>query len=163
VYNRRHLEQHLAAELAFAERHGSSISLILLDIDRFKEVNDTHGHAVGDQVLLEVARTIRRSARKEDAVCRMGGEEFLVICRNADLSSSLHAAERLRKAVAGLRVAVEDQQLGVTISIGLAAREDGMADPGALVNAADKALYAAKKKGRNRTCRYEDGKLYLEG
>jgi len=163
LQNRRAGMESLAQAWSMAERSGDPVTMMMIDIDRFKEVNDTHGHAVGDQVLLEVARTIRRSARKEDAVCRMGGEEFLVICRNADLSSSLHAAERLRKAVAGLRVAVEDQQLGVTISIGLAAREDGMADPGALVNAADKALYAAKKKGRNRTCRYEDGKLYLEG
>jgi len=163
LQNRRAGMESLAQAWSMAERSGDPVTMMMIDIDRFKEVNDTHGHAVGDQVLLEVARTIRRSARKEDAVCRMGGEEFLVICRNADLSSSLHAAERLRKAVAGLRVAVEDQQLGVTISIGLAAREDGMADPGALVNAADKALYAAKKKGRNRTCRYEDGKLHLEG
>ncbi|MGN6705687.1 MAG: GGDEF domain-containing response regulator [Rhodanobacter sp.] len=163
LQNRRAGMESLAQAWSMAERSGESVTMMMIDIDRFKEVNDTHGHAVGDQVLLEVARTIRRSARKEDAVCRMGGEEFLVICRNADLSSSLHAAERLRKAVASLQVSVEDQQLGVTISIGLAAREDGMADPGALVNAADKALYAAKKKGRNRTCRYEDGKLYLEG
>jgi diguanylate cyclase (GGDEF)-like protein len=163
LQNRRAGMESLTQAWSVAERSGDPVTMMMIDIDHFKEVNDAHGHAVGDQVLLEVARTIRRSARKEDAVCRMGGEEFLVICRNADLPSSRHAAERLRKAVAGLRVTVEGEQLGVTISLGLAAREDGMADPGALINAADKALYAAKKKGRNRTCRYEDGKLYLEG
>jgi diguanylate cyclase (GGDEF)-like protein len=163
LQNRRAGMESLTQAWSVAERSGDPVTMMMIDIDHFKEVNDVHGHAVGDQVLLEVARTIRRSARKEDAVCRMGGEEFLVICRNADLASSWHAAERLRKAVAGLKVAVEGKQLGVTISVGLAAREDGMADPGALINAADKALYAAKKKGRNRTCRYEDGKLYLEG
>jgi diguanylate cyclase (GGDEF)-like protein len=163
LQNRRAGMESLTQAWSVAERSGDPVTMMMIDIDHFKEVNDVHGHAVGDQVLLEVARTIRRSARKEDAVCRMGGEEFLVICRNASLPSSWHAAERLRKAVAGLRVAVEGEQLGVTISVGLAAREDGMADPGALINAADKALYAAKKKGRNRTCRYEDGKLYLEG
>ncbi len=162
LQNRRAGMESLTQAWSVAERSGDPVTMMMIDIDHFKEVNDVHGHAVGDRVLLEVARTIRRSARKEDAVCRMGGEEFLVICRNADLSSSRHAAERLRRAVAGQKVAVEGEQLGVTISIGLAAREDGMADPGALINAADKALYAAKKKGRNRTCRYQDGKLHLE-
>lgn len=163
LQNRRAGMESLTQAWSVAERSGDPVTMMMIDIDHFKEVNDAHGHAVGDQVLIEVARTIRRSARKEDAVCRMGGEEFLVICRNADLSSSRHAAERLRKAVASLRVAADGEQLGVTISVGLAAREDDMVDPGALVNAADKALYAAKKKGRNRTCRYEGGKLHLEG
>ena len=163
LQNRRAGMESLTQAWSLAERSGEPVTMMMIDIDRFKEVNDTHGHAMGDQVLLEVARTIRKSARKEDAVCRMGGEEFLVVCRNADLISSVQAAERLRKAVAALRVQTEDAPLGVTISIGLASREDGMADPGALVNAADKALYAAKKKGRNRTCRHEGGQLRLEG
>lgn len=159
LQNRRGGMESLTQAWGGSERSGEPVSMMMIDIDRFKEVNDTHGHAVGDKVLIEVAATIRKSARKEDSVCRMGGEEFLVICRNADLQSSLHAAERLRQAVAGLQVTVGQAQLGVTISIGVASREAEMTDPGTLVNAADKALYAAKKKGRNRTCMLLKGKV----
>jgi len=162
LQNRRAGMESLTQAWSVSERSGDPVTMMMIDIDRFKDVNDTHGHAVGDQVLIEVAKTVRQSARKEDAVCRMGGEEFLVICRNADLPSSLHAAERLRKAVADLKVTIGQAPLGVTISIGIATREAEMSDPGTLVNAADRALYAAKKKGRNRICRYQDGKLHLE-
>jgi diguanylate cyclase (GGDEF)-like protein len=154
--------ESLTQAWSVSERSGEPVTMMMIDIDKFKEVNDSHGHAVGDKVLIEVAKTIRASARKEDAVCRMGGEEFLVICRNADLHSSLHAAERLRESVSALRVTSEQGKLGVTISIGIASKEAGMSDPGTLVNAADKALYGAKSKGRNRTCHYRDGKVHLE-
>lgn len=162
LHNRRAGMESLTQAWSLCERSGEPVSMMMIDIDRFKEVNDTHGHAVGDQVLVEVARTIRNAARKEDSVCRMGGEEFLVVCRNANLKSSLNAAERLRKAVAELRVQVEQNSLGVTVSIGIACKEAGMADPGTLVNAADKALYAAKGKGRNRICHFRDGKVHQE-
>ncbi|MEO8810087.1 MAG: diguanylate cyclase [Rhodanobacter sp.] len=157
--NRRAGMESLSQAWSVSERSGEPVTMMMIDIDRFKDVNDSHGHAVGDKVLIEVAATMRQSARKGDSVCRMGGEEFLVICRNADLDSTLHAAERLRKAVSRMKVAVEQALLGVTISIGVASREPGMADPGSLVNAADKALYAAKKKGRNRTCMFHHGKV----
>ena len=162
LQNRRAGMESLTQAWSASERCSEPVTMMMIDIDRFKEVNDSHGHAVGDKVLVEVAATMRASARKEDSVCRMGGEEFLVICRNAGLESSLRAAERLRKAVANLRVTVENAQLGVTISIGVASKEAGMSDPGTLVNAADKALYAAKKKGRNRTCALRNGKLQLQ-
>jgi diguanylate cyclase (GGDEF)-like protein len=162
LQNRRAGMESLTQAWSASERCNEPVTMMMIDIDRFKEVNDSHGHAVGDQVLLEVAATMRASARKEDSVCRMGGEEFLVICRNADLESSLRAAERLRAAVSNLRVTVENAQLGVTISIGVASREAGMSDPGTLVNAADKALYAAKKKGRNRTCALRNGQVQLQ-
>lgn len=162
LQNRRAGMESLTQAWSVSERSGEPVTMMMIDIDKFKEVNDSHGHAVGDKVLIEVAATIRASARKEDAVCRMGGEEFLVICRNADLASSLHAAERLRKAVSKLRVNIENKQLGVTISIGIASREAEMSDPGSLVNAADKALYAAKSKGRNRSCHFRDGKVHFD-
>lgn len=162
LQNRRAGMESLTQAWSVSERSGEPVTMMMIDIDKFKEVNDSHGHAVGDKVLIEVAATIRASARKEDAVCRMGGEEFLVICRNADLASSLHAAERLRKAVSKLRVNIEKKQLGVTISIGIASREAEMSDPGSLVNAADKALYAAKSKGRNRSCHFRDGKVHFD-
>ncbi len=160
--NRRAGMESLSQAWSVSERSGEPVSMMMIDIDRFKQVNDSHGHAVGDKVLIEVAATMRQSARKGDSVCRMGGEEFLVLCRNASLESTRHAAERLRKAVSRLRVGVEQAQLGVTISIGVASREPGMADPGSLVNAADKALYGAKKKGRNRTCMFHHGKVHAE-
>src|SRR3546814_16282156 len=101
LQNRRAGMESLAQAWSMAERSGDSVTMMMIAIDRFKAVNDTHAHAVGDQVLLEAARTIRRSERNEDAVCRMGGAEFLVSCRNADLFSSLSAAERTHKADEG--------------------------------------------------------------
>ncbi|MEO6799952.1 MAG: diguanylate cyclase [Rhodanobacter sp.] len=162
LQNRRAGMESLTQAWSVSERSGEPVTMMMIDIDKFKDVNDSHGHAVGDKVLIDVAATIRALARKEDAVCRMGGEEFLVICRNADLHSSLRAAERLREAVSRLTVSTEHAQVAVTISIGIASREAGMSDPGTLVNAADKALYGAKSKGRNRTCHFRNGKVHLE-
>ncbi|WEN15255.1 diguanylate cyclase [Rhodanobacter sp. AS-Z3] len=162
LQNRRAGMEALTQAWSACERSGEPVTMMMIDIDKFKEVNDTHGHAVGDKVLGAVAEVMRNSARKEDTVCRMGGEEFLVICRNANLKSSLIAAERLRKAVAELKVRFEAEWLSVTVSIGIACKEPGMADPGTLVNAADKALYAAKAKGRNRICHFRSGKVHLD-
>ncbi|HWU74989.1 MAG TPA: diguanylate cyclase [Rhodanobacter sp.] len=162
LQNRRAGMESLSQAWGHCERSGEPMSMMMIDIDMFKEVNDSHGHATGDKVLIEVACAIRASARKEDSVCRMGGEEFLILCRNADLESARHAAERLRKKVSHLKVKVEGVELGVTISIGVAARNPDMSDPGALVNAADKALYVAKKGGRNRTCVFRNGSSHQE-
>lgn len=157
LQNRRAGMDSLSQAWGASLRSGDSVTAMMIDIDSFKDVNDTWGHATGDQVLIDVAAVIRASARKEDSVCRMGGEEFFVLCRGSDLESSVHAAERLRQKVAGLKIRVDKAEITVTISIGLAAREADMSDPGALVNAADKALYAAKQQGRNRTCLFRDG------
>ncbi len=157
LQNRRAGMDSLSQAWGASVRSGDSVTAMMIDIDSFKDVNDTWGHATGDQVLIDVAAVIRASARKEDSVCRMGGEEFFVLCRGSDLASSVHAAERLRQKVAGLKIRVDKAEIAVTISIGLAAREANMSDPGALVNAADKALYAAKQQGRNRTCLFRDG------
>lgn len=162
LQNRRAGMESLTQAWSVSDRSDEPVSMMMIDIDKFKDVNDTHGHAVGDKVLIEVAATIRALARKGDAVCRMGGEEFLVICRNADLHSTLAAAERVRAAVSGLKVDIEQAQLSVTISIGIASREADMTDPGTLVNAADKALYGAKTNGRNRACHFSNGKLHLD-
>src|SRR3546814_14063130 len=104
LQNRRAGMESLAQAWSMAERSGDSVTMMMIDIDRFKEVNDTHGHAVGDQVLLEVTRPIRRPARQEDAVCRLGREGVHVIRSHAKLSYSRSAAERLRHAVAHLLV-----------------------------------------------------------
>lgn len=162
LQNRRAGMDSLSQAWSFCERSDEPMSMMMIDIDMFKEVNDSHGHAIGDKVLIAVAAVIRESARKGDSVCRMGGEEFLILCRNTNLKSALRAAERLREKVSRLKVAIEDTQISVTISIGIAAREQEMPDPGALVNAADKALYVAKKGGRNRTCMFHQGSAHQE-
>ncbi|MBK6400896.1 MAG: HDOD domain-containing protein [Rhodocyclaceae bacterium] len=140
-------------------RHG--LAVMMIDIDRFKGINDTHGHAVGDKVLTRVGKLIRASARREDHVSRIGGEEFLVICHNADLRSTVHAAERLRQKVRSEVIEADGVRLQASISIGVASKEDGMANADALMAAADRALYAAKQNGRDRTCLNAGGKLML--
>jgi len=152
VYNRRHLEQHLAAELAFAERHGSSISLILLDIDRFKEVNDRHGHLAGDLVLERVADAISGQIRVEDMLARYGGEEFIIVLRETPVGGAEVLAERIRRAVAEAAIEISpDQSLRVTLSAGCASLAcASSAGAGQLLEIADRRLYLAKQQGRNR-------------
>ena len=157
--NRRSGLESLSKAWAAASRSGQPLSALLIDVDHFKRINDGFGHAAGDLVLREVAAALQAAARKDDVVCRLGGEEFLVICHNADLRSAVSAAERLRKLVAGLKVQVGERRLALSVSVGVASREDSMTDPDALVNAADKALYGAKESGRNRSCITIQGRL----
>ena len=142
-----------------SNRTGQPLAVLLIDIDHFKTVNDNHGHAVGDIVLKEVAKAIQSSARKDDSICRLGGEEFLIICRNTDLKSAVQAAERLRKMVGALKIRVRDVDIQTAVSIGVACKEADMSDADTLVNGADKALYGAKNAGRDRTCVLTQGKL----
>ncbi len=144
---------------AASSRFEHPLSVLVLDIDYFKRVNDTYGHAVGDKVLIEVAQQIQRVARKDDSVCRLGGEEFLMTCPNTDIKAALLAADRLRRTIEALQIDVEGTVIRSTVSIGVASREPKMADSGALVNAADRALYRAKERGRNRSCIIIQGQL----
>ena len=144
---------------AASSRFEHPLSVLVLDIDYFKRVNDTYGHAVGDKVLIEVAQQIQRVARKDDSVCRLGGEEFLMTCPNTDIKAALLAADRLRRTIEALQIDVEGKMISTTVSIGVASREPKMADSGALVNAADRALYRAKERGRNRSCIFIQGQL----
>ena len=144
---------------AASSRFEHPLSVLVLDIDYFKRVNDTYGHAVGDKVLIEVAQQIQRVARKDDSVCRLGGEEFLMTCPNTDIKAALLAADRLRRTIEALQIDVEGKMISTTVSIGVASREPKMADSGALVNAADRALYRAKERGRNRSCIIIQGQL----
>ena len=144
---------------AASSRFEHPLSVLVLDIDYFKRVNDTYGHAVGDKVLIEVAQQIQRVARKDDSVCRLGGEEFLMTCPNTDIKAALLAADRLRRTIEALQIDVEGTVIRSTVSIGVASREPKMADSGALVNAADRALYRAKEGGRNRSCIFIQGQL----
>ncbi len=151
VYNRRFLDEHLAREVAFARRHGSPLSLILIDIDHFKEVNDTHGHLVGDAVLMGLAGAVSKQIRQEDFLARYGGEEFAVVCRGTTGVVAFAVADRLRMRVQTQALIPERPGLWVTFSAGVAAMPDPEL-PGEreLIDAADRALYRAKHGGRNR-------------
>jgi diguanylate cyclase (GGDEF)-like protein len=150
--NRRSAMDQLEQAWSAASRSGMPLAVMLIDIDHFKSINDTYGHATGDLVLREAAAAMRSAARREDSVCRFGGEEFLVICPNTDLESALHSAERLRKVLATKRIGLGQTSKTITASIGVAVREPDTADIDALVSAADQALYVAKGSGRDRTC-----------
>jgi diguanylate cyclase (GGDEF)-like protein len=123
---------------------------MMIDFDRFKQINDGHGHDMGDLVLRQAAIILRREARAEDVICRMGGEEFLVISPDTPLAAAMHLAERLRSAVASTRFATGMVSCAATISAGVAQREPGMTRVDELIKAADNALYGAKGAGRNR-------------
>lgn len=150
LWNRRHLDQSLAAELKRARRYGLDLSLLLFDIDHFKTFNDTHGHDQGDRVLKAVAAATAAAVREVDVACRYGGEEFVVILPGTAAAGALETAERLRAAIAALSV----DGLTVTATIGVADRGEVAAEqPAELLEAADRALYQGKRGGRNRVVR----------
>jgi diguanylate cyclase (GGDEF)-like protein len=146
LYNRAKLDETFANELARVERYGESVAIILVDIDKFKSVNDTYGHQVGDSVLCEFAAILRRLTRETDTAGRWGGEEFLVICSHVDLNRARILAERIRATVAGHSFSVVGQK---TCSLGVASYRPGDTAE-TMVKRADEALYEAKQNGRNR-------------
>lgn len=148
--NRRALDDRLLSELAHATRHGREMSVLLIDIDHFKAINDTHGHLAGDEVLRAVADTLQAQVRCEDLVARYGGEEFCVIARDIPIEGASAFADRLRKAVLATTTEFESLTLTVSVSVGIAALSRvESADVPTLLKAADDALYAAKAAGRN--------------
>ena len=156
LFNRRYLDQQLAAEVSFAIRRNSPLSLIVLDIDHFKAVNDGHGHPVGDAVLVAFGALIKASSRNEDLAARFGGEEFALVCRDMPAPVGEAVAERLRARVASSRFCQKVPSLRVTVSAGIACLPDPrLSSAQELVEAADKALYEAKRGGRNRVVLYE--------
>lgn len=150
--NRRYAMRRLEKEWASSERSNLPLSLILLDIDHFKSVNDNHGHDVGDLVLRETARAVHHALRTSDTCTRMGGEEFLVICPGTPLEGATQLAERIRAAVESNKIEIPGFTRGhVTISLGVASNEAGGLDSVEVVlKAADEAVYEAKRGGRNR-------------
>ncbi|MFC1657672.1 diguanylate cyclase [Candidatus Moduliflexota bacterium] len=151
VYNHRYFQEQLRREYARSGRHGTSLSLAMLDIDHFKRFNDTYGHQQGDIVLRELARLLQSQIRSVDLLARYGGEEFAVIMPETEDAVCLKVAERLRTMVKGHAIPGQDRALKVTVSMGLATvpRPD-IASPAELISAADQALYRAKENGRNR-------------
>jgi diguanylate cyclase (GGDEF)-like protein len=147
--NRRAFEEDLAREVARAARAGTPLSVVALDVDRFKSVNDAHGHAAGDAVLRAVARRAAGAVRAGDLLARLGGEEFGILLPGAELARAVDAAERVRAALAAAPVEAAGRALAVTASFGCAALLPDE-PPDALVARADARLYDAKRAGRNR-------------
>jgi diguanylate cyclase (GGDEF)-like protein len=146
--NRRGAQRQIDVLISRARRHGQQLALLLIDADRFKVVNDAHGHAVGDVVLRELAARLRERVRREDVVGRWGGEEFVVALPETTPAGAAAVAESLRAGVARTAIAADDLALDVTVSIGVAAWTGEELDQ--LVARADQALYAAKAAGRDR-------------
>ena len=149
LMNRRAMLEHLEYEAARFQRSHSSFTLLLADIDRFKAINDTYGHDAGDQALIQVSEQLVQAIRTQDLVARWGGEEFLILLPDTDLQGGLVVAEALRKGVADQKVAIAEQDLRLTLSIGVAAYGLGQTIH-QCIKAADTALYQAKFEGRNR-------------
>ena len=160
IPNRRAGMEALAKAWSASRRTARPVAALVIDIDNFKSINDRYGHAVGDVVLQEVAKAIQAAARKHDSVSRTGGEEFLLVCQNADPQAALMAAERLRKIVKNLNIKVADVDIQTSVSVGVANLETGMTDVDDMVRGADKALYAAKHAGRDRVCLFAQGKTH---
>jgi diguanylate cyclase (GGDEF)-like protein len=157
LLNRRSFNQEIPREMERFRRFGQCFSLLLLDLDHFKDFNDAYGHSAGDQALRDVARILTDTARLYDRVLRYGGEEFAIILPQTNADEALHVAERIREAVGGHRVGYGGRELGsVTVSIGLACYPQDGLDMDGLVGNADEALYQAKAL-RNTVLRYRDG------
>jgi diguanylate cyclase (GGDEF)-like protein len=153
AFNKRYFAERLESEYLYAVRHDAPMSLMFLDIDHFKRINDVHGHPAGDHVLVELAKLAHGSLRNEDIFARYGGEEFAVISRGTDLDDAKQAAERLRSAVEEHTFSYEGKTIPVTISVGVArAPCPGVASPADFIALADETMYAAKRSGRNRVC-----------
>lgn len=148
--NRRYGLERLDQEWAATGRSQKPLCVMLLDLDHFKQVNDRYGHDVGDLVLKLVARVLKKSSRAEDFACRLGGEEFLIVCSDTDLKSAQQIGERLRKTIESTPLQAQGGPVRVTASIGVAERSSSMAGPDDLIRLSDKAMYAAKNSGRNK-------------
>lgn len=152
LYNRRHFEDNIEREFLRALRYKSDLSFAIIDVDFFKKVNDTYGHACGDYILKEVAYMILQTFRKTDMVFRYGGEEFTVILTETPLEKALIPLERLRKTIEEYPFIYAGNQIHVTISIGACGLNEKIDTVHKLFETADKALYKSKENGRNQIC-----------
>jgi diguanylate cyclase (GGDEF)-like protein len=151
LYNRRFLFDFLDKEVSRAQRYGGYFSILMLDIDYFKKINDTYGHHSGDLVLTAMGKKTLEMKRSSDIVARYGGEEFVIVLPQTDLGGAVAFAERLRKAIESLEIPADDRTLNITASIGVATYDpETKLSANEIINAADKALYEAKNSGRNR-------------
>ena len=154
LYNHRHVHELLHEEFERSRRSEEPLAVVMIDLDRFKAVNDTYGHPTGDVVLFETARILKETAREIDMVGRYGGEEFIAILPNTDEAEGARFAERVRKAVEAHLYRDEATEIRMTCSSGIASFPmDGVESPEELLKYADEALYVAKESGRNRVVR----------
>ncbi len=155
AFNKRHFKNKLREEFAYSIRHNEPMSLILMDLDHFKRVNDTFGHPAGDMVLRKMTEMAKKTLREEDMLCRYGGEEFAVILRNQSESRAYVAAERIRRAIETTKFMWEGKRIPVTVSLGIATlNRANYRDPKEMMADADEYLYKSKHSGRNRTSSY---------
>jgi diguanylate cyclase (GGDEF)-like protein len=158
VFNRKHLEERIDAEIAYAQRHQTELSLVIFDVDHFKKVNDTYGHLAGDAVLKRVAQILAGGLRTEDVLGRYGGEEFVIVLRGISVNGAKLLADRLRDSLERTSLQLGAATLAVTASAGVSSLACTNAQPGgrgrsdktALLEIADARLYKAKQAGRNR-------------
>ena len=152
LYNRRYMETHLGTLVEQAAQRGKPLTTLVLDIDYFKSVNDTHGHDAGDDVLREFALRIRKSIRNIDLACRLGGEEFVIVMPDTDMTVAAAVAERVRRRIAGEPFPIQQgtKLINVTLSIGIATLSNPDDTAATILKRADLALYRAKRDGRNR-------------
>lgn len=150
IYNRRYLEENLAKEFDRSKRYGEPLSLILMDIDHFKDINDQHGHLAGDEVLRQTVQRLKASIRNADILGRYGGEEFVAILPSTNLQGAQILAERLREKIAGTPIQSNTEALTVSISIGITTIHENIDHYEKLLNEADIALYSSKNQGRNQ-------------
>jgi diguanylate cyclase (GGDEF)-like protein len=155
--NRRHFFEVARFEFERTHRYPRTLSVMVIDIDHFKNINDTHGHAVGDVALREVAARIKRSVRTVDIVARYGGEEFIVLMPETGLQEASQVAERVRSSVANRPIVEDIASVTATLSIGVAEMDENSKNIDQLIVYADKALYEAKAAGRNRVAMYRNG------
>ena len=150
IYNRRYLEQRLMEEVAYSKRYSKPLSVILMDIDFFKRLNDTYGHQAGDHVLQGVSKRLSDALREYDVIARYGGEEFAIILPTTPKLEGAAIAERLRTSICEAPFRFKDEDLSCSISLGVSALPDDANDPESLIARADEALYKAKDSGRNQ-------------
>ena len=158
IPNRRRIIGDLQREVIFSDRYGTPLSISMLDIDHFKNINDTYGHTVGDDVLRNLSSELRQHIRYPDTIGRYGGEEFLIVLPHSTLKAASEQAERLCRHVRSLLIKSGDYEIAVTISIGVAQYKIHKEDWEAFLSRADAALYQAKKNGRDQWAVSEDGR-----
>jgi two-component system, cell cycle response regulator len=153
AFNKKYFLDRVESEYAYAVRHNVPVALVSFDIDHFKQTNDTFGHLAGDYVLTEVAAAVQGTVRVEDVFARVGGEEFSIVCRGADLMQGRIVGDRVRYAVEKRTIVYEGRAIAITISVGVAAVPSStIKDATDFISAADQMLYEAKRAGRNRVC-----------
>ena len=153
IFNKKYFTDRVESEFAYSFRQKTPLALVTFDVDHFKEVNDTYGHPAGDYILAEMAAAVQGVVRVEDVFARVGGEEFSIICRGADIAQGRIIAERLRQTVSSHSYVFVEKKILVTVSAGVAAIPDPrIVDAQGFVAAADHALYEAKRTGRDRVC-----------